>query len=276
MTSPRYFRISNSFIFCIPLCFALLIPAYAHGEESDDGSSYVVQGNLLYRNGEFSQAARSYARAISVGTDNAHVHYNLGNAFYRLKEYGNAILNYRRALRQMPRHPDVLANLQLARRQTQDKLPFENLVSWNAASQLLSIPSQLSRYQRSIFFIVCYIAFWLCFCLMPITRHRSIRLMQMAALVLTLLGSVVLFGTRESREGTLVFAFDEKERQMAPAVITSPEAKVFSGDSTQFQVIFLLHDGAEVEIGRVRDSWIEIILPKKRRGWIQKKDLEIV
>ena len=85
--------------------------------------------------------------------------------------------------------------------------------------------------------------------------------------------AVLLYGTRPGRDGALEFAFTSQSRALLPAVLVAPETKVYSGDGEGYQVVFLLHEGAEVMTGELRGSWVEVLLPGERKGWLKQEDL---
>ena len=75
--------------------------------------------NKLYEEGKFSDAATAYAKLLQGGQTSAALYFNLGNAFFKSGQIGRAIAAYRLAGQLTPRDPDVRANLQFARNQTQ-------------------------------------------------------------------------------------------------------------------------------------------------------------
>lgn len=254
--------------------FILLEHPYAEG--SEDGSTFAVQGNMSYQQGHYEEAVSQYKEAIAAGLNNGHIYYNLGNALYRTGRFGAAIANYRRALDQLPGDPDIVANLSLARRHAADKIVSTTEISMLGPSRILALYSFLNRYQMTLIFLLGYLLFWVCFLVSPFWRHPVIRSVQLFSLVFTILWAILLFGARQSRDGSYQFAFTERSRAIRPAVITVDEAKVYSGDSENYQVVFVLHDGAEIETGEERKSWVEIILPEGRRGWVKKDLIDII
>jgi hypothetical protein len=267
MAKGTLFAISLSVLFG-------LIQTPAYGEE--DGSSYVVKGNSAYEQGNYAQAARSYRQAIVLRVDNGHVYYNLANALYRLEHIGSAVANYRRALEQMPSDPDVLSNLRLARKQTVDNIEADAPGLSDVLGRFLFLSAHMSRYQMTWIFVLSYLSFWVCFALSPMVKSAISKPVLGCLLVFLVFWSLMLFGTKPGRDGTPVCAWTPGAHRIRPAVVAVPEVKVYSGNSENFQVVFLLHDGAEVEAGEHRDSWVEILLPQSRRGWVKEAALEIL
>ncbi len=74
------------------------------------------QANRQFEAGDIAGAASIYQEILAIDGPSASVLYNLGNCEQRLGKYGYAILAYERARLLTPRDPDLLANLDLARK----------------------------------------------------------------------------------------------------------------------------------------------------------------
>ncbi len=81
-----------------------------------DYSASFDQANKLFLSGDFAAAASAYQQSIDTHGPSSSLLYNLGNSHYRLGQYGPAILAYERAKLLTPRDPDLIANLNLARK----------------------------------------------------------------------------------------------------------------------------------------------------------------
>jgi tetratricopeptide (TPR) repeat protein len=57
-----------------------------------------AQGNALYQQGKYAEAAASYREAQAEAPDNPALPYNLGNALYRQEKYAEAIQAYKQAV----------------------------------------------------------------------------------------------------------------------------------------------------------------------------------
>ena len=259
-------------------CFGLLlliVPSAAQAA-SDEAAETVLQANMRYKDGQYEHAAELYKTALAKGLDNGHVLYNAANASYRLKRYGEAISFYRRALAERPADPDIEANLGLARKQAIDRIEDNTsdffLLNPN---RLLLLNSVFTRYQLGVVALIAYALLWLCVAIEPLKIPGS-HILTVIFFVLTVIVGVSAFGTRPGRTGEAVFALSPSSRQIRPAVITSSEAKAYSGNSETYQVVFVLHDGAEVEVAERRGGWIQVLLPEGRRGWVRLHELEVL
>src|SRR6266568_770119 len=74
-----------------------------------------AKANQDYAQGNFNEAISGYRTLVGSGQWSANLFYDLGNAYFRTGDFGRAILNYERALALERRHPEAVANLQIAR-----------------------------------------------------------------------------------------------------------------------------------------------------------------
>ena len=61
-------------------------------------SQAVQQGNALYQNGKYTEAAEQYGSASQMLPDAAEIHFNQGNAAYKQQDYSKAREHYTQAL----------------------------------------------------------------------------------------------------------------------------------------------------------------------------------
>jgi len=57
------------------------------------------------------------------------------------------------------------------------------------------------------------------------------------------------------------------------AVIIAPTSTINSSPAEKSTKLFILHEGAKVEITNEDNNWIEIKLANGNVGWVQKKDI---
>src|SRR6058998_3445776 len=109
-----------------------------------------AKANQEYAQGFFKEAISGYETLVRAGQWNANLFYDLGNAYFRTGDFGRAILNYERALALDRHHPEVTANLQIAR---------------DEARALELQPNRLERYLQfasaNQFSVVAAAAVWL-------------------------------------------------------------------------------------------------------------------
>src|SRR6266704_889866 len=99
--------------------FVLMLLLSSGWSRAENLTSAFEAANKLYEQGKHSEAAANYEKLIQTGWVSAALYFNLGNALFKSGQIGRAIAAYRQAQQITPRDPDVRANLQFARNQTQ-------------------------------------------------------------------------------------------------------------------------------------------------------------
>ncbi|MDZ8119243.1 tetratricopeptide repeat protein [Pontiella agarivorans] len=93
------------------------------------------RAQAAYDDGRYGEAAMLYEKMIADGISNPEVHYNLGNACFKNSELPAAVRHYRKAYYDLPRDPDIQANLRFA---------------LNAAGAAETVPSFIERLFASL------------------------------------------------------------------------------------------------------------------------------
>jgi len=259
----------------------LLLISVTNQGFSESENDLVTKANESYKEGHFTEAILSYKKAIKGGIENGYIYYNLANAFYREALYGRAIASYRKAIQLLPRNPDIKANLILARKKAIDKLATaeENPTSslfYKVFEPIIFLRARFSNYEVNLAFIIVYLLFWFSVLAYLLNRTSLLRTTSILLLFLAWLSTLYTFGTSFDRLGRPILALSSSNHDRNSCVIIEQRVDIHSGDSLQYQVIFLLHQGAEVEVLRERGQWVEIILPNKKRGWLKQQDVEII
>lgn len=240
---------------------------------AQDALGAVEEGNAAYQKEQYSVARDRYLDGIHGGVDNGHVWYNLGNAYFRLGERGHAIASYRRALELVPRDPDIQANLAFARQRVTESASGEvDSVAFDR--RVLSVLPPLSDEEWRSLFLIGYTAGWLMLIAAAARQSNRLRSFGAGILVVSLLPGIAGYATGRDLSGARRLSFLRESSH--PAVVAQKEAEVFAGDGKQFQVIAVVHDGAEVMSLEQRPGWVQILLPGDRRGWLPSAALDIV
>src|SRR5882672_10113985 len=82
------------------LLIGLCLPVYV---QATSPYQSVQQGNALYQNGKYAEAAEQYGNAGQALPDAAEIHFNQGNAAYKQQEYHKALEHYTQALQSTDR-----------------------------------------------------------------------------------------------------------------------------------------------------------------------------
>lgn len=254
--------------------------------DQQDASSLVVKGNSSYQEGDFDSAVDFYLSAIQNGADNGYVYYNLGNAYYRGKHLGKAIASYRKALLELPRNADLNHNLTMAREKVVDDIPD---ISSSLLDKLLVIHSVLSSYELRLAIILTFA--FACVAL-AIGYGLQIKILKTPGFICVGFALVLLLldiCSTITPNGKLRFAPFSPKR--VTAVVTAEEVDVHSRAASESQVVFVLHEGAEIYLQdeswfETESPWLAIRIPgasssdgsttPERSGYVQTKDLEVI
>src|SRR5438874_5767088 len=180
-------KLSVLFQILVLLVFALpSAEAASNDGPSRNGDDLFAKANTEFAAGNFKAANADYAAVVGSGAWSAKLFYDLGNAYFRDGDFGRAILNYDRALRLDRHHPEVDANLRIARDQTRS---------------LELTPSALERYLNfgtaNFFAVAAAISFWLTIILLILRPGRV--LLAVAGMFLT---AICGFAAYKSENGT--------------------------------------------------------------------------
>lgn len=239
-------------VILIFLC-ACLSPALARGAE-DAGAGF-ANANRLYDQGHFREAATAYEELVKAGFKTPTILFNLGNAWFKSGEIGRAVAAYRRAERSAPRDPDIRANLQFARNQVQGPtLKTGRTRQW------------FGRLTLNEWTVLAAAGVWVSLLMAAAMQwrpdyKRSLRTPLIASAVV----SVVL-------AGCLGTAYAQaKETRLGVVVV--PEATVRQGPLDEAATLFVLHDGAELEVMDRKDDWVQVSTDPRRMGWLRQTNI---
>jgi len=225
-------------------CF-LTLPSFAQNDLFDRAQS-------AYDDGRYGEAASLYERMLSNGVDNAEVHYNLANACFKNHELPNAVLHYRRAAYDLPRDPDIAANLHFA---------------LNAAGAIEPTPSfierSLSTLSKNEWIVLgtgSYALLTLLLLLLLFMKRQRRMLFRLIALP-TLLLALAYFGWRHWH---LLTIYPEW-------VVTQTEATTRFSPIEGSTAHFKLPHGALVRQSSMDSKgWVEVEYDGKQ-GWIKQE-----
>ena len=234
---------------------------------ADEQEFQFQEGTRLYQNGQFSEALVAFEKLLETGYTAGSVYYNMGNCYYKLGEVGKTILYYERAAKLLPGDEDVVFNLGLVNQAIVDQIEtqpdFFLIRFWRAFLHLFPRPVFLMVLGGSwVLSICCLIVFFL-------ARHEGVRLTFQRLSVLSLVLFLFLGLSYLSR------VRDDNNR--IEAIILVEKVDVMSAPAAQGGTeVFVLHEGTKVRLDRQRDDWVEIILPDRKVGWVEKEKLEVI
>lgn len=214
--------------------------------------------NKLYEQGKYTRAAEEYERLLQTGKASAALYFNMGNARFKAGQIGRAIASYRRAERLSPRDPDIIANLQFARKQTGGATLKPGL-----AERILG---KLSLNEWTW---LAFGAGWIAMGLLAAGQWRPDARRVLRAPVLIACGATVCFGV------CLGLALAEAGGEPVAVVIVR-SAEVRHGPLEESQTAFTVRDGAELRVIDRKDAWLRVMAGPKQAGWIPMDRVEVL
>ena len=213
----------------------------------------------LYAKENYTEAAQIYEAIIREQGVSKDVYYNLGNCYYKLDSVALSILNYERALMIDPSDGDIKVNLALARGKTSDKVtpPSEMffVTWWRSLTNIMSINSWL------IIGFVAYVLMLGCILLYAFMSNVALRKWSFYGCLLMLFIAVVANLCALSQHLTIV--------NRHYAIIMSPAVTVKSSPSDTSTDLFIIHEGAKVEmLDQSMKEWCEVKLEEGKVGWV--------
>ena len=254
MTSKMKF---NRIRFAAGFLLLLVFPLLSSG--NDLAADAFAQGNAAYAKGKYKEALQQYNHVLRGGYESAKVFYNMGNVYYKLGEIPSALLYYEKAQRLAPGDADVKVNIRLANQKTADKI--EDTTSfflsrwWNAliiglSLNVLSVLSVVFILSGSGFLILYF------YSLVPAVKRAGFY----SAMVFFMLGLTALFVASSQ------LSYFKAHR--AGIVFGSP-VSVKSAPTDNGKSLFILHEGAKVELLEENGIWMKVRLANGNEGWMK-------
>jgi tetratricopeptide (TPR) repeat protein len=208
--------------------------------------------NKLYEEGKFAEAATAYEKLAQSGQASAALCFNLGNAFFKSGQIGRAIAAYRQAEQLAPRDPDLRANLQFARNQTQ--APTLSPGRWQR---------WLGRLTVNEWTLLAAVAVWLWLLLLALLQWRPALKPALRSYVLAL---AILAGVL----CVCAAAALRETRFTRTAIVITRDAVARYGPLAESPTAFTVHDGAELRVLDQKDDWLQVSAGPRKVGWLRR------
>jgi tetratricopeptide (TPR) repeat protein len=216
------------------------------------------QGNQLYREGKFLEAANVYEGLIKE-RPSAEVYYNLANAYFKAGKVGLAVLNYERARNLKPRDSDILTNSSYVRQLIEYKIEDKRNWYQRKISELLTY---VTLEECMLFCFAAYFLFVTGLLISLVLKKQPLfAKMGTLAITLVVLCSIPLF---------LKYAESGAGKR---GIVTETQAEVRYGPSGSDRIAFRLTEGLEVNLDDEKEEWYRIRLRDGRSGWAGKSQV---
>lgn len=236
------------------LCLGVPVPT----STAIDPVAVWVEANKAYQGGDYATAVTHYERLVDAGFASGYLYYNLGNGYLRTGRLGRAVAAYLQSERQLPRDPDVAANLAFARQSTQDALPVAPAMA--VLRTLFFWHFVFSPRELLLAALVTNSLFWV---LLGVRLFRR----EWDALRWAISGTLVVL---VMVGGSWIWHTLAPERVV---VVEGAEVAVHSGTDRSSVVQFNLHAGTEASLVEERGEWLRIALQDEKQGWVHRDDV---
>lgn len=224
------------------------------------------RANTAYLNADYHTAVDVYERILAQGLVSAKLYYNIANAYFKEGNIGKSILFYNRALRLAPGSEDTRYNLGVAEAMTKDRI--EEIPEFFAATWVRNLRHTMGCTSWSILSLVLLAAMLGLLLLFLLAKRIGLRKAgfygTLAAFVLFVLAT--WFAVLDRRE---ILRSDEAIMMVASSAVKS------SPDSAATD-LFVLHEGTKATVTAAVDDWCEITLADGKKGWIERRKIEII
>ncbi|MCX6245357.1 MAG: tetratricopeptide repeat protein [Bacteroidetes bacterium] len=224
----------------------------------------IAKANKAYSDGYYANAVELYKSVIAGGDESVELYYNLGNACYKLNDFAAAILYYEKARKLDPGNEDVNFNLRIVNTKITDKIePLPELFYKRWYRGLVESYSVDKWARIGLFSLVLGLIAGLFY---VISRHLFIRKAGFWIGVILVLMSILSF----------LFAWQgyDEIKNRKNAIIFTPTVTIKSSPDEKSIDLFVLHEGAKVELMDNIGGWYEIRIANGSIGWLPASSVE--
>ena len=219
-----------------------------------------------YAQADYETAIKLYGK-LAKQNPTTDVCYNLGCAYYRIDDIAHSVLWFERALKLNPSDKDVLANLELARTKTIDRIIPQHEFILFTYFRLMT--NWFSLRTWTIIGLLSFVLVLVSLLFLWGSDSIFVRKLAFSSAVLLLLVSIL----------ANVCAMKQKDFKQThtSGIITVPAVTVKSTPADNGNDLFVLHEGSKVEIlDSSLKEWCEVSIADGKIGWIPKKAFDLI
>lgn len=220
------------------------------------------EGNYAMVEQNYKNAIQSYESILELGFESGELYYNLGNAYYRVNYIGLATWAYYNALSMRPRDKDTMHNLNVTQARQLDRIempkPFILLDFYRKLKGSFTF-QEFIYFGGALLMIESLVVLLIQFGWVSGFFYRYI----VTFFLFLILG---IHGISVDKY------FDDWGSKYS--IITANGVNSYSGPfSDENTILFRINEGMKVEVNKVQDNWIEIILIDGKKGWITEESM---
>jgi tetratricopeptide (TPR) repeat protein len=224
----------------------------------------LAKANKAYTEGFYANAVELYKSVIAAGYESVDLYYNIGNACYKQNDFASSILYYEKARKLDPGNEDVNFNLRIANTKITDKIePIPELFYKRWYKKLIESFSvdKWSKIGLAFLFLGLTAALFY-----VISKQLFLRKAGFWLGILFAFGSLFSF----------LFAWQgyDEVMHLKEAIIFAPTVTIKSSPDEKSIDLFVLHEGAKVELIDNIGTWYEIRIANGSVGWLTASSVE--
>ena len=217
------------------------------------------EGNAAYNEGDFGKAATLYEQVIKMGQHSAALYYNLGSAYYKLNKVAESIYYFEKAKRLAPNDEDIRVNRAFAQNMTIDAievLPTSQLKTLqNRVFSALSLESWALLTVLLAWLLLAAIVAYLTF------RSSRSKRNFFALAMLFIVGFIGSF--------SIAMSVYNQQEETVEAILFSKKVEIRSEPNERSEILFLLHEGTQLQVLDELQEWQKIRIANGSEGWIK-------
>ncbi len=222
--------------------------------------------NTEYNEGNYEKAIEDYLAILATGQHSAELYFNLGNAYYKLNQIAPSIYYYEKALLLKPHDAEVRNNLSYAQKMALDVISPIPAIGFSKFYKRFTEVLSFDQWAYvsiafMILFVLLYIAFYY-------FRYASSKRIAFILSLISLLISIF----------TVIIAYTEYGDFKAdqPAIVFKDEVIVRAEPNNRSQEVFVLHEGAKVNVLEALNDFQKIQIPDGKIGWLPKESIKML
>lgn len=239
------------------------LPIWLFGQNYENN---IHLGEQYYAKANYDSAAIAYQKVLDEGYHSAELYYNLGNSYYKLNKIPSAILYYEKALKLDPSNENILFNLKLANSRIQDKieaLPLIFFIRWYVGLYNMFSVDNWAKIALVLFSLFALFSLFYFLGKTILIRKTGFYL----GMIFLILSASSLF---------LTFKKHTSQIEQTQAILFSPSVTVKSSPNVNGVDLFVIHEGAKLQVIDKVGQWCEIKIANGSVGWIELKTIKLI
>ena len=229
-------------------------------------TSVFDQANVLYNDGNYTEALSKYKSIVEQDEHSAELYYNMANAHYKLNDIAPSIYYYEKALLLKPNDKEILNNIAYAKNMTIDAIEIIPEVGFSRLIKNATNTMVFDNWAKLAIALV--VLFVLLFLMYYFSQSTGKKRLAFITSVSSLISAFI----------ALAFAFNSYglEQKDQPAIVFAQESQIKSEPNLRSNEAFKIHEGTKVQVIDTVSNWSQIKLSDGKTGWVASDDIKML